>query len=125
LTIDARAVVELLTLGFITAPRTIFSQVCKLRSGHVARYRDGSLQVEKWAADPPARTEIVDFHEACLALRERVGQAVAKRLIADVPVGVFLSGGIDSAIVTAVAAQQAAGRVKTFSATFPEHPVYD
>lgn len=124
-TIDPRAVIELLTLGFIAAPRTIFHQVKKLPPGHLLRYRDGKLEVQKWAADPPPTALITDFDEACRRLRDAFAQAVAKRLLADVPVGVFLSGGIDSAITTAVAARQAAGRVKTFSVTFPGQPFYD
>jgi asparagine synthase (glutamine-hydrolysing) len=123
--IDARAVVELLTLGFIAAPRTIFHQVHKLRPGHLLRFRHGRIEIRKWSTEPPATSCMTNCTEACDRLRGAFADAVAKRLVADVPVGVFLSGGIDSAITTAVAARQAAGRVKTFSVTFPGHPYYD
>jgi asparagine synthase (glutamine-hydrolysing) len=125
LTIDPRAVVQLLTLGFIAAPRTIFHQVQKLRPGHLLRYREGGLAIEKWAPDPPELPATGDFREACEQLRALVADAVKVRLVADVPVGVFLSGGIDSSIVTAVAAKVAGTRVKTFSIGFPGQPFYD
>ena len=129
--IDPMAVMQLLTLGFVAAPRTIFHQVHKLRPGHLLRWRDGRVDVRKWAPDigtwyearptrPPA-----DFDEACDRLRIAVADAVKLRLIADVPVGVFLSGGIDSSIVTAVAAKVAGDRVRTFSVGFPGDPFYD
>jgi asparagine synthase (glutamine-hydrolysing) len=90
LTIDPQAVVQLLTLGFIAAPRTIFQQVCKLRPGHLLRFCDGKTAVEKWAPDPPASAQTGDFAEACERLRGLVADAVKVRLVADVPVGVFL-----------------------------------
>ncbi len=125
LSIDPRAVYELLTLGFIAAPRTIFTQVGKLRPGHLLRYRDGRAAVSKWAPDPPRDPPVRDFGEACALIRETFANAVRQRLIADVPVGVFLSGGIDSSIVTATACKVASGRVKTFSVSFPGQPYFD
>ncbi len=138
LSIDPQAVMELLTLGFIAAPRTIFAQVRKLRPGHLVRFGEGSLDVQKWSSDPgrpgpgngrsPCPTDDrqpSSLPEACHLLRETFADAVRLRLVADVPVGVFLSGGIDSAIVTAAAAKVAGDRVKTFSVSFPDNPFYD
>jgi len=128
-TIDPRAVLQLLTLGFIAAPRTIFQQVCRLRPGHLLRWRAGVADVRAWAPAPGEAatpdTLPPDFDAACGELRRRVADAVRCRLVADVPVGVFLSGGIDSAIVAAVAARESGGRVKTFSVVFPDDPFYD
>lgn len=124
-TIDPRAVVQLLTLGFIAAPRTIFHQVSKLPPGHLLRCRNGAITVESWAPQPPPQSAAADFREALGLLREIIADAVKGRLIADVPVGVFLSGGIDSGIVTAVASKVAGSRVKTFSIGFPGQPFYD
>lgn len=127
-TIDPQAVMELLSLGFIAAPRSIFSQVRKLRPGHLLRYHGGRLRVEPWCIGPATRGEhapVSDFTEACRRLRDTFTSAVTQRLVADVPVGIFLSGGIDSAIVTATAAQAAGTRIKTFSVSFPDNPFYD
>ncbi len=125
LTIDSMAVMQLLTLGFIAAPRSIFSQVRKLRPGHLLRFNDGKLEVRDWDNEPPNQSPAADFGEACRIVRETMADAVRCRLVSDVPVGVFLSGGIDSAIVTATAAQVAPDRVKTFSVSFPDQPFYD
>ncbi len=124
-TIVPRAVMQLLTLGFIAAPGTIFHQVRKLRPGHLLRYCNGETIVEKWSPDLPTTPSTNDFDEACAELRDLLADAVRQRLLADVPVGVFLSGGIDSAVITAVAAQVADHRVKTFSVGFPGQPFFD
>lgn len=137
LTIDTYAVIQLLTLGFTVAPRTIFRDVHKLRPGHLLRYHEGSIDVRRWS--PPVRTTIdstlnlgspmrnerARISDACALIRDCFADAVRRRLLADVPVGVFLSGGIDSAVVTAVAAQVANAPVKTFSVSFPDDPFYD
>lgn len=131
-TIDPRAVVQLLTLGFTAAPGTIFRNVFKLRPGHLLRYREGRVSVRRWSppvgvtpAQHGAAREAASFEDACRQIREVFSDAVQRRLLADVPVGVFLSGGIDSSIVTAVASRVAGHKVRTFSVGFPGHPFYD
>lgn len=129
LAIDPTAVVQLLTLGFIAAPRTIFTSVHKLRPGHLLTYHAGKIETRAWAPASGIYSERADratsFEGGCARIREVFSDAVNRRLLADVPVGVFLSGGIDSAITTAVAARVAGSRVKTFSVSFPDHPFYD
>lgn len=125
LTISRWAVQQLLTLGFIAAPDSIFDQVRKLRPGHLATWRDGRLDIRRWAPGQPRAAQVNSFDEAKEAIRGVMDNAVRQRLIADVPVGVFLSGGIDSGIVTAVAARVAPERVKTFAVVFPDDPFYD
>lgn len=127
LTIDPSAVMQLLALGFIAAPRTIFHQVRKLPPGWLATYRDGRLEVRRWAPEWPHSQSPppTDIAGACRSVRDIFDVAVRQRLLADVPVGLFLSGGIDSAVVTAVAARVAGRQVKTFSVSFPDQPFYD
>lgn len=127
LTIDPFAVMQLLALGFIAAPRTIFHQVRKLPPGHLATVHDGQLVVHRWAPEwPPSQSPpMTDFAAACRDVRDTLDVAVRQRLLADVPVGLFLSGGIDSGVVTAVAARVAGRQVKTFSVSFPDQPFYD
>ncbi|HRW56133.1 MAG TPA: asparagine synthase (glutamine-hydrolyzing), partial [Phycisphaerae bacterium] len=124
-TIDPTAVRELLTLGFIAAPRTIFHQVKKLRPGQLLRWRDGEIAIEDWAPLPPRESPVATFDEAKALIREKLSAAVGCRLLADVPVGVFLSGGIDSAIVTALSQKLSSERVRTFSVSFPGQAFYD
>ncbi|MBK8270992.1 MAG: asparagine synthase (glutamine-hydrolyzing) [Planctomycetes bacterium] len=125
LAIRPAAVHQLLSLGFIAAPETIFRGVQKLRPGHLLRYREGSVRIENWLPPLGGQSPVSTFEEARQQIRGLMEDAVRVRLIADVPVGVFLSGGIDSAIVTATAARVATGKVKTFSVCFPTEPFYD
>ncbi|MBX3395593.1 MAG: asparagine synthase (glutamine-hydrolyzing) [Phycisphaerae bacterium] len=123
--IDSAAVYQLLSLGFVAAPATIFRGVSKLRPGHLLQFRNGGIEVRPWVPPPPDSTDITGFEAAKTIVRSTMIEAVRERLIADVPVGVFLSGGIDSAIVTAVASQISTEKIKTFSVCFPDEPFYD
>jgi len=125
LSISSFASIQLLTLGFIGAPLTIFSHVFKLEPGHLVQWRREGLQARRWAPDVPSTASVATFAEAKTRLRDVVRRAVSERLVADVPVGVFLSGGIDSSIVTAMAAQYGGGTIKTFSVGFPGQPAFD
>ena len=126
LTVNEAALNTYLTLGYIPAPNTIYSSVKKLPHGTVAHWRQGSLTLNRWydlrdhLADVPD-----DYQQAQEALRERLSAAVHQRLVADVPLGAFLSGGIDSSVVVALMATQSTERVKTFSISFPEEPRFD
>lgn len=122
--IDPESVRKYFAYGFIPAPRTILRHVHKLPGGHnaVYRIRDSSLRIDRyWQFRPePADTLPPGGEEAwCEELRHHLGNAVRRRLMADVPLGILLSGGIDS---SAVAAMAAAGRepVHTFSIGFHE-----
>ncbi|PYP65613.1 MAG: asparagine synthase (glutamine-hydrolyzing) [Gemmatimonadetes bacterium] len=117
--IDLTSVDAYLTLSYIPAPRTIYEGVSKLEAGTVAtiasrsistrRYWDLACEIEP---APPTMTAAVD------RLDEILNAAVALRLRSDVPLGVFLSGGVDSSLVAAVAARQAGVPIKTFSMGF-------
>ena len=112
---------QFLTYEYVVAPRTIFSAVKKLPAAHYLLYRDGQVTVRRYwdAAAIPARrwTE----GEAIEALRSTLGRAVASQMMADVPIGAFLSGGIDSSAVVAYMAKAAGrGSVNTFSMGFED-----
>ncbi len=125
LSISRRAIEQILTLGFIAAPNSIFNEVSKLRPGELLRWRSGEITVHDWLPPFPTTSPVATFEEAKELVRERLLDAVRVRLLADVPVGVFLSGGIDSAIVTALAAQTSDQRVRTFSVSFPGESFFD
>lgn len=117
--------------GYIPAPHTIWRDIWKLPAGHslwceVDRPQEVRLQRD-WRfefAPEPIESERAAAQRAA-EIREALRAAVERRLVADVPVGVFLSGGIDSSAVTALAAQQRdAGSVRTFSIGF-EEPSFD
>jgi asparagine synthase (glutamine-hydrolysing) len=125
--IDLDALEAYLAFNAIPGPRTIFREIRKLPAGAVLvwdadRAADG-IRVETYATVRPVEaTGVRREDEATLAaeLRERLRDSVRAHLIADVPVGVLLSGGIDSSALTALAAQLTAEPVRTFSIGFEE-----
>ncbi len=120
LTLDEVALDQYVALLYIPAPRTIFREVCKLPPGHLL-IKDPGRPAELrryWrlqARPDRTRTEA----EWIGAVRHALDDAVRCHLAADVPLGVFLSGGIDSSAIVASAARVAGGRLKTFSLGFP------
>ena len=121
--LDLDALESFLAFNAIHGPRTIFREVRKLPPGHVLVLEDGRTRLERYAADRPAPVpELRDESWEALAgeLRERLRDSVRAHLVADVPVGVLLSGGIDSSALTALAATESSARVSTFSIGFAE-----
>ncbi|MEO7309809.1 MAG: asparagine synthase (glutamine-hydrolyzing) [Chitinophagaceae bacterium] len=117
-----------LSLTFIPAPATIFEGIYKLPAAHFLELDVATIKhsiVSYWDSKPSPIPIITDYETAKAQLQELVTDAVVRRTIADVPLGVFLSGGIDSSIVAAVMAKNAGTRkVKTFSIGFTD-PAFD
>jgi asparagine synthase (glutamine-hydrolysing) len=118
--VDPDALEAFLAFNSVPAPHSIFSGTRKLPAGHVLVWQDGETRVERYARPAPA--EVRDEHPAELAeeLRGRLRDSVRAHLIADVPVGVLLSGGVDSSLLAALAAQESGEAVHTFSIGFEE-----
>ena len=115
--LDYAAVREYLALKYVPEPMTILSGVQKLKPGHRALWENGRLHVDEyWDAPPdPAERPEAEYREE---LEATLSDAVRMRLVADVPLGVFLSGGIDSSTVVALMARQMDAPVKSFSIGF-------
>jgi asparagine synthase (glutamine-hydrolysing) len=121
--IDLDALEAFLAFNSIPAPLTIFREVRKLPAGHLLLWEDGRIRVERFARPAPAPVEqLRDDEEAELVeeLRARVGDSVRAHLVSDVPVGVLLSGGIDSSLLAALAAEESTEPLRTFSIGFEE-----
>jgi asparagine synthase (glutamine-hydrolysing) len=119
--VDPDALDAFLAFNSVPAPYSIFRGTRKLPAGHVLVWEDGATRVERYARPGPAletRTEGAD--ELAEELRARLRDSVRAHLIADVPVGVLLSGGVDSCLLAALAAQESAEPVHTFSIGFEE-----
>lgn len=117
-TIDPEALRLYLALRYVPEPLSILSGVRRVPAGHVATFSSEGLTVERWHEPTAERAaRYADLAAAAADLRERVEAAVADRLVADVPVGAFLSGGIDSAIVSACMVRHAP-KVRTFTIGF-------
>ena len=116
--VDPAALRLYCALRYLPEPWSILAGVKKLPPGHLARITAGGVAVERWydlaAARPPG---VADEAAATTELRARFDAAVRDRLVADVPVGAFLSGGIDSALVAA-SMVRAAPSVRTFTVGF-------
>jgi len=105
---------------YVPTPETIYKDVYQLRPGHYLLFRDGAVtEAPYWDMPMPGPAPKADETELCEELRRLLGQAVKRRLVSDVPLGVFLSGGIDSSTVAALMAGQTS-HVKTFSIGFSE-----
>jgi asparagine synthase (glutamine-hydrolysing) len=117
--VNLQALDQFLTLEYIPTPHTIFSHVHKLPPGHRLIVEDGRRCVEQYWQIPfePIRAG----EEECVArLRELISDAVQLRMIADVPLGAFLSGGIDSSTIVAFMSQASTLPVRTFSVGFKD-----
>lgn len=117
----------LLAYGYVPAPQTFFEGIVALPPGHLLVCRAGQITAcAYWTppqaapADPRARAE--DYLEA---LRATLDEAVRLRLLSDVPLGAFLSGGLDSSLIVALMARHMTERVKTFAIGFAGEPSFD
>src|SRR5947209_14132276 len=107
----------------ICAPHSVFADVRKLPPGHVLICEDGVCEVRRFsrpAPEPAARLRHEPAELLAEELRERLRDSVRAHLVSDVPVGVLLSGGVDSSILAAVATEQAGRAPATFSVGFTE-----
>ncbi len=118
--VDTDALRAYLTYGYVPAPLSIFAGVAKLPPGHVLRYKDGRVEVERYWRPSLADTCTLGDADAAEKLAELLDRAVSSRLVSDVPFGAFLSGGLDSSTVVALMARRMTQPVKTFSIGFKE-----
>ena len=110
-----------LTFQYIPAPLSGFRAIRKLPPAHAMVVRDGKVERvwRYWDIDFSVRSKL-SFGEACEALREKMLEATRIRLVSDVPLGAFLSGGVDSSITVAAMARLAGGPVKTYAIGFED-----
>jgi asparagine synthase (glutamine-hydrolysing) len=121
---DPQALDYYLSFGYIPAPFGALKGIRKLPPAHYLTFERGRLDVRRyWQVHYLPKLNISE-REACEQILERLTDAVKVRLISDVPLGAFLSGGIDSSTVVALMSQLASSPVKTFSIGFRE-PKYD
>jgi asparagine synthase (glutamine-hydrolysing) len=111
-----------LSLGAVPAPRTAFCGIRSLPPAHRLVYAGGRTRIDRYWNPYPSETLAVDLPEAADLVRDAVRGAVRRRMQADVPVGAFLSGGVDSACVVACMVQERNGPVRTFTMGVAAHP---
>jgi len=131
--IDFEALDLYLTLNYIPATWTIFKNIRKLLPGHYLLLEKGELSIQSYWDIPvnggepevPSPSDPVQWNQCKERLRALLDASVRRRLIADVPLGAFLSGGIDSSIMVALMARHSSRPVKTFSIGYKDLPSFD
>jgi asparagine synthase (glutamine-hydrolysing) len=123
--LDERAIDEYLTYLYVPAPRSAYRAVRKLPPASMLVWEHGRSRIERyWRLDYSRKRDVADVRELHEEIREGIRAAVRKRLVADVPLGAFLSGGVDSSAVVAAMAQESSDPIKTFSIGF-EHESFN
>ena len=118
--VDFEAIHHYLSFICVPAPLTAYRAIRKLEPGHSLLWRDGEINTERyWQLDFSKKLNIGEA-EAGERVVELLREAVRVRLMSEVPLGAFLSGGIDSSAVVAVMAQESSEKIKTFSIGFDE-----
>jgi asparagine synthase (glutamine-hydrolysing) len=124
-TLDYTSLLTYLQLNYIPAPSTIFPSVKKLLPGHYIKVKNKVANIERYYEIPTAsRRENVSYDQAQQQLRTLLETSVQRRLVADVPLGAFLSGGIDSSIITGLASKHKPD-LHTFSIGFRDEKFFD
>ena len=119
--LNLNALRQYLSFDYVPAPLSIYEGISKLPAAHTLTLEDGKVTVERyWKLSYKTREPVPSVNEAAERLRELLADSVRMRLVSDVPLGVLLSGGIDSSLVTALAVRAASETVKTFSISFAE-----
>lgn len=124
---NEEALGEYLTFLTVPAPRTLFAGIMKLPAGHMlVCTRDGSLKVERyWDALPPIAPAELSEEEHAAEILRLLRASIRKRMMADVPFGVFLSGGVDSSANVALMAEEMTQPVRTFTVGFRDDDAFN
>ncbi|MBU1262175.1 asparagine synthase (glutamine-hydrolyzing), partial [bacterium] len=118
--INLEAIHHYLTYQYVPSPLTIFTQIQKLPPAHIMVVENGKMELERyWRPEYTPKTSLKE-PEIIESILEILKEATRIRLISDVPLGAFLSGGIDSSAIVAMMSQLMDTPVKTFSIGFPE-----
>lgn len=126
-TLDHTSLVTYLHLNYIPAPDSIFRHVKKLLPGHYLKIQAKRMMPGKWYTIPykdGTQLNAVSFEDAKSAFARLLEKAVQRRLVADVPLGAFLSGGLDSSVVTGLASRHKSD-LQTFSIGFRDEKFFD
>ncbi len=118
--VDFEAIDNYLHLLYIPPCKTVYKNIFPLLPAHTAVYKNKNLTTKRYWEIPYSSIEISE-EEAIKKTRELLDKAVKKRMIADVEIGAFLSGGVDSSIITYLANQHTEKPIKSFSAGFENH----
>ncbi|HEY0457615.1 MAG TPA: asparagine synthase (glutamine-hydrolyzing) [Pyrinomonadaceae bacterium] len=118
--VDYEAIDSYLSYLCVPAPQTAFKQIRKLEPAHWLRWKDGKIETQRYWQPNFSKKIKISESEAIEETTRIIREATKMRLISEVPLGAFLSGGVDSSTVVALMAEASTGAVKTFSIGFEE-----
>ncbi|MCY0970990.1 asparagine synthase (glutamine-hydrolyzing) [Chryseobacterium wangxinyae] len=121
---DEAALIKFLILSYIPAPDSAYRNIKKLEPGCTLELEDGRINIENFwrysdASTHLERYKIETYEDAVKSTEQKLSESVQRQMIADVPIGSFLSGGVDSSLITALAQQHSSKPIKTFAMGFP------
>jgi asparagine synthase (glutamine-hydrolysing) len=116
--LDLEALSAYLALNYVPAPMTLIEGIKKVPPGHFLEWRQGQVRMESWWRIPAAVPRKISFEDAKEELDLLLRQSVREHLVADVPLGIWASGGLDSSTILHYAARESGRRLKTFSVSF-------
>jgi asparagine synthase (glutamine-hydrolysing) len=126
--IEGSALYSYLQLNYIPSPASIFKNVTKMEPGTYITIRKKSVVANSFYKIPyaPGQPQLKydNYDQACRRVAELMDLSVRRRMISDVPLGAFLSGGVDSSIIVALASRHT-DKLRTFSIGFPDEPMFD
>lgn len=124
--INEKALYDFLTFNFVKTPESIFKGVNKFRAGHVMHVRNGKItKYEPFKTLKKKTIPSISYKHYENDLYDIIERSVRRRMISDVPVGAFLSGGVDSSAVVALMRKFSAQTIKTFTVKFSNQPAYN
>ncbi len=120
---DVQALADFLSVRYVPGPATLFANIYKILPGHLIVYENGACKEHCYWDYTFGKTENLSVEDYIHGIRQHIHRAVEERLMADVPLGAMLSGGVDSSIITGTMSQLMGEPVKTFSVGFdvPEY----
>ena len=118
--VDESQIANFLRLGYLNSPETIISGVKTLPPAHLLKFKDGKLNLIRYWQLPDFKEKQIDKAAATKLLSEALENAVVSQMSSERPLGTYLSGGIDSTLVTAFAVRNSNAKVKTFSIGFDD-----
>ncbi len=114
--VNLQAMYDYLGFEFVPSPQTMFKDIFKLPAGHYLELKDGNFKITRyWDLEMGGSKRIISFGEAVDRQKELLEDAVKSHLMSDVPLGVFLSGGLDSSAIVAMMRKHISGPLKTFT----------
>lgn len=119
---DPVAVDFFVSVGYVPGERTLFKGIRKLLPGHFMQWEHGEPRITRYWDVPDEPAQAVSFEDAEAQFLELLRESVRLRLISDVPLGAFLSGGVDSSVIVAQMCELTPGKVKTFSIGYADSP---